>query len=407
MAVIKKVQAKKYGKPYQVNWSWYDDDGNRHFKKERFRTEREAKAKKRQVEADVADANLPDYNAGKETFIRFANDWHTEKSIETKPSTANSYRAILDTSVLPVFGTQKVGKITTADVQAFIVGLAERKLTPPTIKHHVNVVRWVLSYAVRAKAIRVNPALDAALPTDKTTGRAKPEPVFLEGHEVERLAQVLDSTPPYGLMVRFAAFTGLRAGEIAGLNISDVDPLRSRVTVRRTRRKVKGGWETHVPKNGKTRRVPMPEWLRDDVIAFIDQHPHRDKTDAPLWPGRVNGDVQRFTGGKGSLTYEAPWERGAFYKRQFKPALAAAGLPERTRLHDLRHTYASICASEEIPLWRVAEYLGHANEGITKAIYTHLFDTDASEDMRKLARPVASKPSESNVTPLPKRRSAG
>lgn len=163
--------------------------------------------------------------------------------------------------------------------------------------------------------------------------------------------------------------------------------------MRRTRQKVKAtaenpdGWEIHTPKSGKTRRVPLPGWLRDDMAAYLAQHPHRIDRDAPLWPGRKNGGPERLKGGKGSATYDQPWERDSFYKRRFEPALAEAGLSTAVRLHDLRHSYASICASKNIPAYRVAEYLGHSSEAITRMIYTHLFTEDTAADMELLDRP--------------------
>jgi len=396
MARIVKMPVGQYGKPYEVRWSWYDADGSRHFKKERYRTEREAKAKKREVEQSVADANMPDYAAGRASFGEWAERWYRAVAATSKPSTARGYRSILDGSVLPVFGSRRIRTITTADVQDWVTVLLESGKTPPTIKHHASVVRRVFGEAARSRAIAYNPGLDVRLPTDRTVGRAKPEPRFLDAEEVGRLAAYLDERAwPYGLLVTFAAYTGLRAGEIAGLNIGDVNPLLGVVHVRRTRRKIKGGWEVHTPKSGKTRRVPMPKWLGEDLAAYMAQHPHRSDPDAPLWPGRTAGGYTHGARGaehahNGELDFARPWEAGTFYRRIYQPALAAVGLPTGkggVRLHDLRHTYASLSASAGIPAYRLAEYMGHASEIITRAIYTHLFATDAHSDMERLARP--------------------
>lgn len=396
MARIVKVPVGQYGRPYEVRWSWYDADGSRHFKKERFRTEREAKAKKREVEQSVADANLPDYAAGRASFGEWAERWFRAVAATSKPSTARGYRNILDGSVLPAFGARRIRAITTADLQDWITTLLESGKTPPTIKHHVGTVRRVMAEAARSRAITYNPALDVRLPTDRAVGRAKPEPRFLTAEEVARVAAHLDERAwPYGLLVTFAAYTGLRAGELAGLNIGDVDPLRSVVHVRRTRRKVKGGWEVHTPKSGKVRRVPMPRWLGEDLAAYMAQHPRRGDAEAPLWPGRRAGGYEAAEGGgsryrRAVLDYDKPFEPGTFYKRLFQPALAAVGLPSGgggVRLHDLRHTYASLSASAGIPAYRLAEYMGHASEAVTRLVYTHLFASDAQSDMERLARP--------------------
>jgi len=399
MARIVKMPVGQYGKPYEVRWSWYDADGSRHFKKERFRTEREAKAKKREVEQSVADANLPDYAAGRASFGEWAERWYRAVAATSKPSTARGYRSILDGSVLPVFGSRRIRTITTADVQDWVTVLLESGKTPPTVKHHVSVARRVLAEAARGRAIAYNPAVDVRLPTDRTVGRAKPEPRFLDAEEVARLAAYLDERAwPYGLLVTFAAYTGLRAGELAGLNIGDVDPLHRVVHVRRTRRKIRGGWEVHTPKSGKPRRVPMPRWLAEEIAAYMARHPYRSDPDASLWPGRRAGGYTHGARGaqhahNGELDFARTWEPGTFYKRTYQPALSAVGLPTGrggVRLHDLRHTYASLSASAGIPAYRLADYMGHASETVTRTIYTHLFAADAAADMDLLTKPAAT-----------------
>jgi integrase len=375
---------------YEVRWSWYDGQGKRHFAKQRVRDKEQAKAKAREVEQQAADGNDPNPRPGKETLGAWAERWYNSRDGLKKPSTLRKNRSILNLTVLPAFGQRKLRSITTGDVEDFIHDLRKRGSAPPTIRHHYLVLRQVLAYAARKKAIAVNPAIDAELPTDKSVGRVKPEPHFLTEEQVALLADHLDAEQPYGLLVRFIAYTGLRVSEVSGLNIADVDPLRSMITVRRTRTKVRGGWEVHTPKSGKTRTVPLPRWLRDDLNDYIAIHPNRSTPDAPLWPGRQINDADRFKGSKGGIDWDRPWSRDAFYKRHFKPALAATGLPVATRLHDLRHTYASICASKGIPAYRVAEYLGHANETVTRMIYTHLFHEDTTADMDKLGRPFAT-----------------
>ena len=78
---------------------------------------------------------------------------------------------------------------------------------------------------------------------------------------------------------------------------------------------------------------------------------------------------------------DVPWEPGTFYRRRYRPALAAADLPHGrggVRFHDLRHTYASLCASAGVKSQQVAEWMGHANDTVTRLIYTHLFEQDTT-----------------------------
>ncbi|HEX5018930.1 MAG TPA: tyrosine-type recombinase/integrase, partial [Actinomycetes bacterium] len=408
---IEKLKVSKRGKPYQVCWSWTDATGKRRFKKERFAKLDQAKAKQREVEQAVADANLPDYKAMRTSFEEWAERWFESKVATSKPSTARGYRSLLDSSVLPEFGSRRIRAITPGDVDEWIAKLIGRGLTPPTIKHHHGVARAVFAFAARHRAIAYNPARDVALPTDRSMGRLKPEPRFLTASEVETVSVHLDAQPPYGLLTRFAAYTGLRAGEIAGLNVADVDLLRREVTVRRTRYKVRDGWQEHTPKSGLARKVPLPKWLADDLGAYLATHPRCAEPGAPLWPGRRKGGYTHGERGSkvegsaahGDLTWDQAWERDTFTRRYFAPALRAAGLPVGSpggvRFHDLRHSYASLCASAGIPAYRIAKRMGHASEIVTRSIYTHLFAEDSASDMEALARP--SSENLGKVVPIP------
>ena len=95
-------------------------------------------------------------------------------------------------------------------------------------------------------------------------------------------------------MIRFMAATGMRAGEVSGLHIGDLDLLRKRLYVRRTRTKVKGGWEVSTTKTGKERLVKLSSRMCQDLAAYLATHPYKDDRDHTLWPGRTNGGQERF-----------------------------------------------------------------------------------------------------------------
>lgn len=392
MARIVKVQTSATSpRPYEVRWSWYDANGKRKFKKERFRTEREAKAKKREVEDAVAAASLPDYAGGRQAVSHWGNLWLEQKRVLLKPSTSRGYQAIWDASVEPQWGSRRINAVTTADVQQWITELLRSGKKPPTIRHHVWVLGQVFAYAARSRAITYNPVRDVELPTDRSVGRLPYAPHFLTAEEVESIANYLDTaypSTPHGSLVRFMAWTGLRTGEVAGLNVGDVDLLRKTVTVRRTR-SVRGGvWTEHTPKSGRSRTVPLMPWVVEDLTDLLATHPRANDPAAPLWPGTRSGaaggsprtDNQR----SGAVDFSSPWEAGTFLRRRFRPAVIALGIGP-TRLHDLRHTFASLCASRGVPSPQVADWLGHANDVITRQIYTHLFDTDSARHADKLA----------------------
>jgi integrase len=217
-----------------------------------------------------------------------------EASTKTKPQTVDRYRQLLERHALPVFGHRPVRAISVANVNDFITALSgddraavtatdsngtararRRRLSPATVRHAVNPVRQVLALAVREGALRHNVAIDADLPT----ARSSFQPCFLSPDQVATLAATVhdqqsaatESSAPdaevYALVVLTLAYTGLRAAELAGLTVSSIKPQSVEIT--RTLTKVRGGYRIGTPKNRKSRTVPIPEWLAMDLGEYI------------------------------------------------------------------------------------------------------------------------------------------
>lgn len=434
------------GKPgWYCRWSFMEPDAasgkpKRRFQKKQFDKKGDALAYKRQIEDRSFKGLDVDQRAGRETVEAWAERWFSEYARTVKPSTARKSRGLLDATVIPRLGHLSIRDVRTTTVADWLEWIEQNRVArsktgvvaPATIRHHYLVLRNVLRFARREGAIYTNPADDARLPTNKTRGRIAREPRFLTPDEVAALADEL--VHPYDLLVQFLAFTGLRVGECSGLNIADVDLDRMIVHVRRTRTKracsarcespdcsrradrdgrqakcracaeaCDGGtccWEVHTPKSGKPRSepIPLPAALGVALREYKLDHPHADDPSAPFWPGR--SVTERSAKGNASgLDYDKPWNRSAFYKQFFRPALKLAGLPDDVRLHDLRHSFASICASNGVPAAQVAVWMGHGNEVVTRTIYTHLFREDTSRYAEAMS--AAFRPSKrATVTPL-------
>jgi integrase len=192
--------------------------------------------------------------------------------------------------------------------------------------------------------------------------------LFLTAEEVDTLAKACGARhEPYGLLIYFAAYTGLRAGEIGALRVRHLDLLRRQVTVAQSVSGVKGkGLVYGTTKNGKVRVVNLPFFLCDALAAYLTVHPSRSLP-LPLDP-----DELVFRSPRG-----APLRHTAFYERVFKPAVISS-LPRHKhglRFHDLRHTCASLLINPPISAnaLTVAEHLGHSDPSITLRVYSHLF----------------------------------
>jgi integrase len=302
------------------------------------------------------------------------------------------------------FSDRKVGQITASDCRSFRSWLASDEC--PTLRTQRSVA-WVyqalsavLALAVEDGALSANPA--AAVRKRRKTNGARPrfEGRFLTSGEVETLAAEL--RPPYDTMVLFLAYTGLRAGELAGLNVGDLRLIRRTgdglvggvVSVERTRHLVKGEWLTDTPKSAKSlRKVRLLSDVAKELADYLSNvHPHGNKPDAPLFPHRKNGGLH-----PGELDWDQPVEPGSFYRNLFKPAVKDAGLiytdadgkEHGVRLHDLRHTCASILLTAGMSPYQLSEQLGHASYQITLNVYARWIpDSDDAHPVEgKVVRP--------------------
>ena len=173
------------------------------------------------VEADAARGDLLDPRLTRRPFSEWADEWLV--GLHVKPKTRLAYESSLRNHVLPAFEHRQVASVTYRDCKQFVDDLAAKGLAPGTVGEARKVLRLVLREALRADAISRNPADGIRIPRGE-----RQEMQFLTAEEVFALAdavehpprprsQPLRTYPQYGLLVRFAAFTGLRAGEIGAL----------------------------------------------------------------------------------------------------------------------------------------------------------------------------------------------
>jgi integrase len=190
-------------------------------------------------------------------------------------------------------------------------------LCRPGILNVFSVANGVLRHGVKAGHLTINPAAtvrgDLAKTDDDATERRP-----LTAAQVQALAALLP--PTFGLVVRLAAYSGLRAGEIAGLRVRRLNVLRSEVRVEETVVRLDGALSPGTPTSKRSRRtIKVPPLLAREVAAHIAAR-------------GLGPDDYVFGNGDGT-----PLNHAALYRRCFVPAREALGLPD-LRFHDLRHT---------------------------------------------------------------------
>ncbi len=261
MAHVKEVERKGGKAAYEVRWR---DNGR--FKQRTFSVRRDAERFALRIEDELHSGNTTEvYVRRGKTVADMVEASSAASAARLRPRTVTSYGNAYTCHVLPALGHRRVSTVTSEDVERWIADLSAKGLAPATIRNTYVALNKVFRYALRHNHVSRNPCAGTPLPT----AGQKFEPRFLTPDEVEAVAAQLDGFPPYGLLVRFAAYTGLRAAETAGLQVRDLDLMRRRVTVRRTMQRIKGGWLVGAPKSDKSRRT-VP--LRADLVAALADH---------------------------------------------------------------------------------------------------------------------------------------
>ena len=282
-----------------------------------------------------------------------------------KAKTRVSYESILANHVGPFFDRLPVGSIDQPAVRRFLAEMAKSGSAPGTIRSARNVLRQVLGVAVGARALAFNPCDGVKVPRS-----ARQEMHFLSAEQVEELAHAVahpaprrgghgaaphwrTEFPDLGLLVRFCAYTGLRAGEVEALRVRRLDLFHAKVEVAESVSEVRGHGLVFGPtKTYERRSVPVPRFLCDDLLRFV--------------AGKAPEDFV-FSAPEGG-----PIRHGNFYARHFKRAVLEAGLPETLRFHDLRHTYVGFLIAEGAHPRAIMERMGHSSVTVTLDRYGHL-----------------------------------
>jgi integrase len=288
-------------------------------------------------------------SAGAVRFGAVAEDWFLAQG-QLKRRTLIAYRSVIDHNLAPLHAVP-VGRLRGADVQRLINDLTAAGRKPSTVRNVLMVCRLVLDQAVRDRLIRDNPCRDVRPPKLRPV-----ETVFLTVEQVQRLASELQG--PYDLVVLTAAGSGLRAGELYGLRVKDVELLRRRLHVVQTVADIGTALVIGTPKSAAGRRtVPIPPMLCDLLAGYIGRE------------GLTLDDLLFGLDGE-------PRRHNQFYLRDFKPAVLRAGLPASTRFHDLRHTYASLMIAAGVYPKRLSTWMGHTTVSLTMDRYGHLYDDE-------------------------------
>ncbi|MCA1692186.1 MAG: tyrosine-type recombinase/integrase [Actinobacteria bacterium] len=330
------------------------------------------------MEADVRRGDWADPGRGRVTFGEWTHEF-LGTIVHLRAVTQGDYERALRVHVLPTFEAVPVSRIDHVDVRRFIAEKQAEGLAPKTLQRVRLVLRQVLALAKSAGAIKSNPCDGLRLPRP-----ARVEPVFLTAAQVEALAQA--AKPPFDVLVRLAAASGLRPSELCGLRLGRIDIEKGTVEVAEALTVVKGRTEVGPTKNSLRRTVGIPKSVCEDLAAYIAAR--AEAAGRPL-------EAQEFLF---TAPMGGPLRRDLLFKRFIRPAITKADLPAGLRLHDLRHTCAALLISLGAHPKAIQERLGHSSITVTIDVYGHLFPsidqalTHRLDEALRAARPPDSLP---------------
>jgi len=291
--------------------------------------------------------------AGKVRLGEWAERWYATTAA-LRPTTRRDYRKLLDLEILPTFAAAPIASIDALAVREWLAALAAGGLGPKRVGKARAVLSQLLDAAVEGGKLSRNVAAGVKPPKVQ-----RAEMCFLDAGQVEALADAID--PRYATLIRFGAYSGLRPSELTALKVGRLDMLRGTVRVVEAATEVDGRLHWGGVKNHEARTVRLPRSITDELAAHLASQSH--SPDDLAFPAPLGGPMR--------------WSK--WTRRYFKPAALAAGLPERLRLYDLRHTCASLLIREGATVKAVQAQLGHATASITLDTYGHLFPDELDQ----------------------------
>lgn len=279
--------------------------------------------------------------------------WSAQRPVRACTAYADGLR--WKNHVSPYLGHRKLAAVTPFTVQSWLRWMGDTGRSPAVTLKAFVLLKTALGPkgAIADRRLAANPCDGVARPKHQTPGWS-----LLTREDFDRIVEALPEDQR--VVALLGALCGLRWSEIAGLQRQDFNPLRGTLTIQRGLVRTNGsGNAVNAPKNHKTRTVPLVRPVVEALNVRADG----------LAP-----DDWLLTTVRGHPLNASNWRN-----KVWTPALRAAGIDQRVRFHDLRHSFVSWLLHAGADIGTVMELAGHANLSTTQ-LYSH-----SSEDLKRSA----------------------
>ena len=359
-------------------------NGRAQLRTKQARTLAEAKRLLKSMQAELGSPQTPVTSSA--TFGDFALHYFSHGATQRlRASTLSNHTYHLHRYLLPALHYRPLGAITTRELESLLYG-HRTSLSAATVNLLRSILSRLFNEALNRGEVERNPM--QALPRFRTRPDEQSqvqEPLTL--HEVQQLLTAAKGHE-LELFIMLAIATGMRRGEILGLRYDDIDEVAGELVITRTVSEVRTAGETS---RRQTRLVVLPPktkaserrlWLAPEVLSLLDEHRLRQRErlgvsslpkSSPVFTDREGGQVRPST-----------------VLRQFTKFLEHNGL-RHVRIHDLRHTYATVGLNSGQRLEHIAQQLGHDSIRTTRDTYGKVAQQLAEASGRLMAATIFGK----------------
>ena len=278
-------------------------------------------------------------------FADFGKMYCADMETRLREHTMRTKKYIVELKILPYFGNKRVNDITAVDIRQWQNELIKMGYSPTYLKTINNQLSAIFNYAVRYYDLKSNPCAKAG-----SMGKSKAEEMnFWTGEEFRRfIDSVMNKRLSYMAFMTLY-WTGMRLGELLALNPKDVDLEKRTISITKSYQRLGKKDVITPPKTPKSKRViTIPEFLAADIKDYMDSLYDLQENDR-LFP------ITKY-----------------YLEHEMQRGIKESGV-KRIRVHDLRHSHASMLIELGFSPLEIANRLGHEKVETTLNTYAHLY----------------------------------
>lgn len=292
------------------------------------------------------------------TFQNLYEIYMEDMAARLKQSTLLTKKAVLQTHILPFFGSKPINEIKASDVRRWQAKLmsSPNNYSQTYLKKINTELNSIINYAKRFYDLNTNPCGKAG-----TIGKAKAEEMdYWTYDEYIAFREGVKDKPLSYICIEVLYWTGMREGELLALSPADIDLDNKTISINRTYQRIEGKDVFTSPKTRKSKRkIPLPDFLCQELSDYIQSR------------YMLDADERLFPVTKSYLSHEMI--RGC----------KNTGV-KKIRIHDIRHSHASLLINQGCDALMLADRLGHEKVSTTLNTYSHLFPHKQQELVHSL-----------------------